>query len=220
MSTPPGFQTYGPRPGTHAFRAFAYLDQHPEGEAKLSDIAQALGVDVTTLSPSLQPALDHGALLWRTKNGMAKPRYYRLAGKSTKTPQGDQPRFERGREGMEPQACESASGRGTDGAPALVTLPQYASPGGGLMGTWHPAAAGPPASRSAPKPPARPTATPTPAPAAAGGAVAQAEQFLAGSYLKANQADEDFEFFVSVRCRSVQEIERVTQFVRQMREAA
>jgi hypothetical protein len=36
---------------------------------------------------------------------------------------GDQPRFERGREGMEPEACESATGRGTTGAPALATLP-------------------------------------------------------------------------------------------------
>lgn len=60
-----------------------------------------------------------------------------------KTPQGDQPRFERGREVMEPEACESATGRGTTGAPALVTLPHYASPVGGPMGTGYPAAAGP-----------------------------------------------------------------------------
>lgn len=42
-----------------------------------------------------------------------------------KNHQGDQPRFERGREGMEPEACESATGRGTTGAPALATLPRY-----------------------------------------------------------------------------------------------
>jgi len=41
----------------------------------------------------------------------------------TKPTKGDQPRFERGREGMEPEACESATGRGTYGAPALATLP-------------------------------------------------------------------------------------------------
>jgi len=42
------------------------------------------------------------------------------------TPQeGAQPRFERGREVMEPDACESATGRGTNGAPALVTRPRF-----------------------------------------------------------------------------------------------
>jgi hypothetical protein len=44
-----------------------------------------------------------------------------------KPTKGDQPRFERGREGMEPEACESATGRGTDGAPALATLPHDAT---------------------------------------------------------------------------------------------
>lgn len=58
-------------------------------------------------------------------------------------PTGDQPRFERGREVMEPAACESADGRGADGAPALATLPHYASPVGGPMGVGQPAAAGP-----------------------------------------------------------------------------
>lgn len=57
------------------------------------------------------------------------------------TQQGDQPRSERGREGMEPAVCESAAGRG-HGAPTLTTLPQYASPGGGPMGAAQPAAAG------------------------------------------------------------------------------
>lgn len=60
------------------------------------------------------------------------------------TPQGDQPRSERGREVMEPEACESAAGRGTNGAPALATLPQHASPGvGPMMGAGQPADAGP-----------------------------------------------------------------------------
>jgi DNA modification methylase len=56
--------------------------------------------------------------------------------------QGDQPRFERGREGLEPTVCESAVGRGADGAPALTTLPRIASLGGGPTGTEQPAAAG------------------------------------------------------------------------------
>lgn len=59
------------------------------------------------------------------------------------TPQGDQPRSERGREVMEPEACESAAGRGTTGAPALATLPLHASPGVGPMGAGQPADAGP-----------------------------------------------------------------------------
>ena len=46
------------------------------------------------------------------------------------------------REGMEPEACESAAGRGASGAPALAT-PPACSPDGGPMGVWQPAAAGP-----------------------------------------------------------------------------
>ena len=65
------------------------------------------------------------------------------------TPQGDQPRSERGREVMEPEACESAAGRGTNGAPALATLPQHASPGVGPMGAGQPADAGPTTDESA-----------------------------------------------------------------------
>lgn len=64
-------------------------------------------------------------------------------GRATDTPQGDQPRSERGREVMEPAVCESADGRGTTGAPALATLPQHASPGVGPMGAGQPADAGP-----------------------------------------------------------------------------
>lgn len=58
----------------------------------------------------------------------------------TKPTSGDQPRFERGREGMEPAVCESAAGRG-NGALALATLPQYARPVGGPMGSEQSAAA-------------------------------------------------------------------------------
>ena len=49
--------------------------------------------------------------------------------------QGDQPRFERGREGMEPEACESATGRGTEvlplspRSPATSTAPPVGTAG-------------------------------------------------------------------------------------------
>ena len=59
------------------------------------------------------------------------------------TPQGDQAGSEPAREVMEPEACESAAGRGTNGAPALATLPLHASPGVGPMGAGQPADAGP-----------------------------------------------------------------------------
>ena len=65
------------------------------------------------------------------------------------TPQGDQAGSEPAREVMEPEACESAAGRGTNGAPALATLPQHASPGVGPMGAGQPADAGPTCDESA-----------------------------------------------------------------------
>lgn len=61
----------------------------------------------------------------------------------TDTPQGDQAGSEPAREVMEPAVCESADGRGTNGAPALATLPLHASPGIGPMGAGQPADAGP-----------------------------------------------------------------------------
>ena len=64
-------------------------------------------------------------------------------GREEGTPQGNQARFERAREGIEPAACERAAGRGTNGALALATLPRYSSPDGGPMGAGYPAAAGP-----------------------------------------------------------------------------
>lgn len=89
------------------------------------------------------------------------------------TPQGDQAGSEPVREVMEPEACESADGRGTTGAPALATLPQHASPGVGPMGAGQPADAGPTTDESAaqqeapPNPgsvePAAPPAAPPPA---------------------------------------------------------
>lgn len=57
--------------------------------------------------------------------------------------EGDQACSEHAREGMEPEVCESTEGRGTDGAPALATLPAHESPGVGPMGPGQPADAGP-----------------------------------------------------------------------------
>ena len=68
---------------------------------------------------------------------------------STVTPKGDQAGSEPAREVMEPEACESAAGRGTTGAPALATLPHTASPGVGPMGAGQPADAGPTCDESA-----------------------------------------------------------------------
>lgn len=65
------------------------------------------------------------------------------------TPQGDQPRSERGREVMEPEACESAAGRGSNAAPALAALPalsaaqQEAPPNPGSVEPAAPPAAPP-----------------------------------------------------------------------------
>jgi hypothetical protein len=47
------------------------------------------------------------------------------------------------REGMAPEACESAAGRGENVAPALATPPVHESPGVGPMGVGQPADAGP-----------------------------------------------------------------------------
>jgi hypothetical protein len=59
------------------------------------------------------------------------------------TTSGDQPRFDRGREGMGPEVCESATGYRRNVFPALATLPQHARPVGGPTGSGYPAAAGP-----------------------------------------------------------------------------
>lgn len=52
----------------------------------------------------------------------------------SKSPKGDQAGFEPAREGMDAGSCERQPVRG-NGAPALVTLPHYASPDGGPMGS-------------------------------------------------------------------------------------
>lgn len=70
---------------------------------------------------------DAGRVVWA-----AAPR-----GLSTESTKGDK------REGMAPEACESATGRGKNVAPALATPPVHGSPGVGPMGIGQPADAGP-----------------------------------------------------------------------------
>lgn len=161
--------TYSPKPGTAAFRILGWLEaQGATREFTASQIAEALGLTSGTVPSYLESALaahllfsrrrdythpkapvwysltDHSpppALNWRPKADDVPT--FRGRSVEKETPQGDQPRSERGREVMEPEACESADGRGTTGAPALATLPQHASPGVGPMGAGQPADAGP-----------------------------------------------------------------------------
>lgn len=141
--------SYQAKPGSMAYRAIAWLEQQPVGaDFTVSQLAERAGLDVTLLGQCLAPAVDAGAVLKAPPRGQKRPMFYSLNPlqhpeyREPDTPQGNQPRSERGREGMEPAACESAAGRGTNGAPALATLPHTASPGVGPMGAEQPADAG------------------------------------------------------------------------------
>lgn len=102
-----------------------------------AELLLGLGTAAEIVRPPVEPTL---RLVAQEKAGAA-------ANPPTNTPSGDQARFERVREVMVPKACESAIGRGTVGAPALVTLPHTRSPDGGPTGARQPAAAGPSAER-------------------------------------------------------------------------
>lgn len=161
---------YVPKPNSVAARAIAYLESLPPGtEMMTSALAEAINVPGGNMAPNLEAPLTHGLLYrrqrdthvrspwwWSLTNYRAQPKAAwppkpaapaaaqpSGARNTERHPKGDQPRSERGREGMEPQACESAGGRGTNGAPALATPPHDASPVGGPMGAGQPAAAGP-----------------------------------------------------------------------------
>lgn len=73
---------------------------------------------------------------WRAFAPPSRPARFGGSGATSqvKPQQGAQPRCERGREVMEPDACESATGRGTNGAPALVTRPRFFQRSGGVEG--------------------------------------------------------------------------------------
>ena len=158
--------SYAPKPGTAAFRILAWLRHEGETEERnTSQIGNALDIDNRAVTASLEQALRERLVFARRKDpaNVRAPIWYSLTdhspaapslgwqapsvptfrGRASNTPTGDQPRSERGREVMEPAVCESAAGRGTTGAPALATLPHYASPGVGPMGAGQPADAGP-----------------------------------------------------------------------------
>lgn len=158
--------TYKPQPGTAAFRILAWLRHEGETEERnTSQIGNALDIDNRAVTASLEQALRERLVFARRKDpaNVRAPIWYSLTdhspaapslgwqapsvptfrGRASNTPTGDQPRSERGRDVMEPAVCESADGRGTTGAPALVTLPLHASPGVGPMGAGQPADAGP-----------------------------------------------------------------------------
>lgn len=155
--------SYTPKPGSVAYRILGWLEaQGKTREFIAAHIGEALGIKPGALPALLEPALA-ARLVFRRQKDRTRPTapwFYSLTDHDAQqrqftrskpadwmprpanlepevepdTPQGDQPRSERGREVMEPAVCESADGRGTTGAPALATLPQHASPGVGPMG--------------------------------------------------------------------------------------
>ena len=159
--------TYTPQPGTVASRVVAWLQARPSSEFNAAQISEALGLNPAAILSSLEQALDAKLVYSRQRDrtSLRAPRWYSATdqgahqrrqgfGNSSEwmptpkkdtpdTPQGDQAGSEPAREVMEPAACESADGRGTNGAPALATLPLHASPGVGPMGAGQPADAGP-----------------------------------------------------------------------------
>lgn len=162
---------YQPKPGSVAYRTIAWLEQQPVGaDFLISKLAEAVNHPASSMQAILEPALQAERILKRAPKGQARPFFFSLnplhhpeyrddpppAPRSTaverrlvdeilatETPQGNQPRSERGREGMEAAACESAAERGADGAPALATLPPSESPGVGPMGAGQAADAAP-----------------------------------------------------------------------------
>lgn len=165
--------TYTPSAGTVAARVVAWLQARPTGEYNAAQIAEALKVDPKIVASSLEVALRERLVFHRQRdrtsprapwwysakdreeharrNGFSAAAAWMPAPKKDPPdiPKGDQAGSEPAREVMEPEACESAAGRGTNGAPALATLPQHASPGVGPMGAGQPADAGPTTDESA-----------------------------------------------------------------------
>ena len=91
----------------------------------------------TELARNLTPASLHNGCeqIKPVRDSLAKvrPTWACRQTAQPKPPKGDQAGFEPAREGMDAGRCESRPVRG-NGAPALVTLPHYASPVGGPMG--------------------------------------------------------------------------------------
>jgi hypothetical protein len=123
------------------------LTVYPEGTAAV--VQQAHDSAVATLKTMLELAEERETRQAQHAEAMRKADAALDAAiaaelrKEQDPPEGVQPGSEPGSEGMAPEACESATGRGMDGAPALVTHPHHESPGVGPMGAGQPADAGP-----------------------------------------------------------------------------
>jgi hypothetical protein len=74
-------QPYDPQPGSVPFRVIAWLEQQPDGsEFTTSHIAEALGLLGPHLHTCLEPALRHGALHARRRDGhRTAPRWWSLS---------------------------------------------------------------------------------------------------------------------------------------------
>lgn len=71
--------SYSPQPGTIAYRAVAWLEKQDRGsEFTMSVWAEAIDTDATTLGPCIKPALAVGLVKERTRDGLAKPKWYSL----------------------------------------------------------------------------------------------------------------------------------------------
>lgn len=149
-------QPYIPLPGTIERKCVEWLRTMPPGtERSTVELAEYCGQQLGGFVSYLKTAREVGLLIVRNREG-ERALYWSLdpaklwpeneaaaATQPTKPKRGDQPRSERGRGSMELEACESATGRGTTGAPALATSPVHESPGVGPMGSGQPADAGP-----------------------------------------------------------------------------
>ena len=125
--------SYEPKPGTTAFRAVAFLETLADGEeVMMARIAEASGGESGSMAAILQPALDSGLIVRRTKHGQARPFWYRLARKAPKT------RIPEGRGSQHVVKAEAARPDATD-----RETPAIASPIGGSMGVGQSAAADP-----------------------------------------------------------------------------
>lgn len=79
--------SYQPQPGTIAFRAIEWLKLQPQGtEVTASMWGEALDVEPVMIAPCLKPAIHAGLVKEGTRNGMQRPKWYRLGdGAPTRT---------------------------------------------------------------------------------------------------------------------------------------
>lgn len=71
--------SYEPHPGTIAYRALVWLRGQPAGTEVTSSMwAEAIDSDGNTLTMSLKPALHHGLIKQRTRDGATRPFWFSL----------------------------------------------------------------------------------------------------------------------------------------------